>query len=344
MKKLINDKSGIVAEMIDGFVAAFPGLVARGRNPRMVVRAAPQISADEKVSIVIGNGSGHEPIAMGFVGEGLLDANIVGDVFAAPSPELILEGLREVTGRAGTILLISQHSGDVINGNAAVLMAEDAGLKVSPLLMYDDISSAPKGREEERRGAPGTIFIYKILGAAAEERLALEPLLRLGEQVRERTRTLAAAVGPGISPLSGEPMFTLPNDEVFVGMGVHGEPGMGRLKTGAVRDLVAHMVGALLDDRPIERGETVVVLVNGAGGTSLMELLIVFREVDRLLGAMGIRIVAPVVGELVTTQEMAGFSISIFSPTTDMLRLWCAPSVSPYFPIIGPGIGRGVQA
>ena len=342
MKKLVNEGNRIVDDMIDGFVAAFPGVVARGLNSRVVRRARPAPS-ESKVSILIGNGSGHEPIAMGFVGEGLLDANVVGDIFAAPSPDLILEGLREVTGAAGSILLISQHSGDVINGNAAVAMALDEGLKVAPLLMYDDISSAPKGREDERRGAPGTIFIYKILGAASERAVPLQDLLALGEDVRSRTRTLAAALGPGVSPLSGQPMFVLPDDEVFIGMGVHGEPGMGRMKNGFVRDLVAHMVRSLLEDRPVASGEEVVVLVNGAGGTSLMELLIVFREVNVLLEQAGLRVVAPLVQELVTTQEMAGVSISIFTPTSEMLRLWCAPSSAPYFPKIlqPPALGGG---
>lgn len=335
MKKLINESNRIVDDMIDGFVAAFPGLVARGLSPRVVRRANPAPS-DRKVSILIGNGSGHEPIAMGFVGEGLLDANVVGEIFAAPSPDLILDGLRETTGAAGSILLISQHSGDVINGSAAVAMARDEGLNVAPLLMYDDISSAPKGREDERRGAPGTIFIYKILGAAAETGLPLEDLVALGEDVRGRTRTLAAALGPGISPLSGQPMFELPDDEVFIGMGVHGEPGMGRMRNGPVRELVAHMVRSLLDDRPVSAGEEVIVLVNGAGGTSLMELLIVFREVNALLEQAGLRIVAPLVHELVTTQEMAGVSISIFTPTPRMLQFWTAPSATPYFPAILP--------
>ena len=209
MKKLYNDKARMVDDMIDGYVAAFPSIVSRGRHPR-VVRRKKLRTHDEKVAILIGNGSGHEPIAMGFVGEGLLDANIVGDVFTAPSPDLILEGLEEVVGSPGAILLISRHEGDVINGNAAALMAQDDGLDVRPLLMYDDVSSAPKGSEDERRGAAGTLFIYKILGAASEANLSIDELLALGEDVRGRTRTLGAAVAPGISPVTGELCSTYP--------------------------------------------------------------------------------------------------------------------------------------
>ncbi len=333
MKKLFNSADRMVDDMIDGFVAAFPDIVARGVHSRVVRRASPR-PADRKVSLLIGNGSGHEPIAMGFVGPGVLDANVVGDVFTAPPPELILQGITDVTGAAGSILLISRHEGDVINGNGAVMLAEDEGLKVRPLLMYDDVSSAPKGEEDQRRGAPGTMFIYKILGAAAETGMPLEPLVALGEEVRARTRTLAAAVAPGISPLTGAPMFDLPDDEIFIGMGVHGEPGVGRHKVGPLRDLVGHMVEVILADRPIQSGTPTVILVNGAGGTTLMELLTVYREVGTILDARGVPHSSPMVGTFVTTQEMGGFSISLLTPSDEMLQFWRAPSTTPYFPAI----------
>lgn len=331
MKKLFNSKDQMVDDMIDGFVAAFPGTVARGAHPRVVRRAR---LSPGKVALLIGNGAGHEPIAMGFVGRGLLDANVVGDVFAAPSADLIFEGIREVTGPAGTVLLISRHEGDVINGMGAAMMAEDAGLRVSPLLMYDDISSAPKGEEQDRRGAAGTIFIYKVLGAAAEAGLALDDLVALGEDVRARTRTLGVALGPGTSPLTGKPMFSLPADEVFIGMGVHGEPGAGRRKLEPVRDLVRFMLARLLQDRAIAAGTPTVVLVNGSGGTTQMELLTVFGEVAAGLAARGIAQLSPMVGSYSTTQETAGFSISLFTPTPAMLGFWQAAHGAPCFPAI----------
>lgn len=333
MKKLFNTKERMVDDMIDGFIAAYPGIVARGENPRVLRRAAPR-PRDEKVALLIGNGCGHEPIAMGFVGEGLLDANVVGDVFAAPPPDLILEGIEEVTGDAGAVLLISRHEGDVINGNAAAMMAEDDGLKVRPLLMYDDISSAPKGQEDERRGAAGTMFIYKILGAAAETGMGLDDLVSLGEDVRARTRTLGAAVSPGTSPLTGELMFTLPEDEIYIGMGVHGEPGVGRRKVGPVADLVSFMVEELLEDRPIESGTETVALINGSGGTTLMELLTIYGEVASILSSRDIPAISPMIGSYSTTQEMGGFSISLFTPTSEMLDYWQVPHTSPHFPHI----------
>lgn len=333
MKKLYNSKETMPDDMIDGFVAAYPDIVMRGASPR-VVRRKTLRTKDGKVALLIGNGCGHEPIAMGFVGEGLLDANVVGDVFAAPASDAILEGIEEVCGDAGAILLISRHEGDVINGNGAAMMAQDDGLNVQPLLMYDDISSAPKGEEEDRRGAAGTMFIYKILGAAAEQGMGIDDLMVLGVDVRSATRTLGAAVSPGVSPLTGELMFTLPDDEIFIGMGVHGEPGVGRRKVGPVKELVAYMLGALLEDGPIASGTPTVVLVNGSGGTTMMELLTVYGEVAQQLGALGINPVAPMIGSYSTTQEMGGFSISLFTPTQQMLDLWRAPHKAPHFPHI----------
>jgi dihydroxyacetone kinase-like protein len=332
MKKLFNSRDTMVEDMIAGFAAAFPGQVARGTHPRLVRRARAKDAG--KVTLLIGNGCGHEPIAMGFVGDGMLDGNVVGDVFAAPSADLILAGLREVSGPAGTVLLISRHEGDVINGMEAAMMASDQGLNVRPLWMYDDISSAPRGQEEDRRGAAGTLFVYKILGAAAEEGMDLDAVLALGEAVRDATRTLGAALTPGVSPLTGRTMFTLPEDEVYIGMGVHGEPGVGRRKVEPLRDLVGFMMTALMDDRPIDAGATVAVIVNGSGGTTMMELLSVYGEVSRWLSERDITAVSPAIGSLSTTQEMGGFSISILTPDEDMLRLWRAPQATPCFPVI----------
>ncbi len=331
MKKLFNAKDTMPDDMIDGFIAAYPSLVTRGDTPR-VVRRTHLRTKDGKVALLIGNGCGHEPIAMGFVGVGLLDANVVGDVFAAPSPDAILDGLEEVTGDAGAILLISRHEGDVINGNTAAMLAQDDGLNVLPLLMYDDISSAPKGQEEERRGAAGTIFIYKVLGAAAEDGMQIDDLMALGQEVRAATRTLGVAVSPGISPLTGKPMFTLPDDEVFIGMGVHGEPGVGRRKMGPVKDLVAFMIAELLEDRSIAPGTPTVALINGSGGTTMMELLTIYAVTAACLEGSGITPVSPMIGSYSTTQEMGGFSISLFTPSPEMLKFWRAPHGAPHFP------------
>lgn len=334
MKKLFNSAETMVDDMLDGFVTAYPQVKRGISDPRVIIRDSNAKNPDEKVTLLIGNGSGHEPIAMGFVGQGVLDANVVGDVFAAPSADLILDGITEVTGEAGSILLISQHSGDMINGRAATMMAQDDGINVLHLPMYDDISAAPPERKHDRRGAPGTMFIYKILGAAAEEGIALQELFDLGEAVRDRIVTLAAAVSPGVSPLTGLPMFSLPEDEIFLGMGVHGEPGVGRVKVGPIRELVALMIEKLLADRPIAKGGRACVIVNGMGGTTMMEQLTIWNETRAQLATRGITAIAPMIGSYVTTQEMGGFSISLFEPTDAMLAYWCAPSNTPSFPAI----------
>lgn len=332
MKKLINHRDTMVTDMIAGYLAAYPGQVAAGAHPRLVRRAVPKDAA--RVRLMIGNGCGHEPIAMGFVGAGMLDGNMVGDVFAAPSSDLILAALRELATPAGVILLISRHEGDVINGMEAALQAADEGLRVVPFWMYDDISSAPRDRADDRRGAAGTLFVYKILGAAAEVGRDLDALLTLAADVRARTVTLGAALNPGISPLTGLAMFTLAADEVYVGMGVHGEPGVARRKVEPVRDLVAFLLDRLLADLDPPKGQTLIPLVNGAGGTTMMELLTVYAEVAAGLAARGFRAVSPCIGSLSTTQEMAAFSVSLLSATDDMLALWRAPQATPHFPVI----------
>lgn len=329
MKKLMNHPDRMVADMIEGYTAAYGDYVAMAANPRVIIRRQPK--EQNKVGLVIGNGCGHEPIAMGWVGHGMLDANAVGEIFAAPPPDLILDAIREADHGAGVLLLISRHSGDVINGEMALELAHLENLNVEALLMYDDISSAPKGREEDRRGAPGTTFIYKLVGALAEEGASLAELKTLGERVRDNTRTLAAAIAPGISPVTGKAMFSLPEDEIFLGMGVHGEPGLKSIKVKAADEIVVEMMEALLGDLPFKAGDEVLVFVNGMGSTTLMELFIVHRAVTKQLSEHRVSAYRPLVGEYITTQEMAGFSISLCRCDAEMKRLWDAPSSVPFF-------------
>ncbi len=329
MTKIVNSPERIVDEMLDGYVAAYGDYVARAANPRVIVRATPKERG--KVGMVIGNGSGHEPIAMGWVGHGMLDANAVGDVFTAPSPDVTLDGIRAADRGAGVLLLVSQHAGDVINAEIAVDLATEEGLVVEPLFMYDDIASAPKGQEDERRGGPGTMFVYKLVGARAEEGAALDELKALGERVRDATRTLSAAVKAGTSPISGQPTFELPENEIFLGMGVHGEAGFRRIGSAPADDIVDAMLEGILEDMPFGRGDEVLTFVNGAGGTTLMELLIIERRLAHVLEARGMRSHRPLVGEYVTTQEMAGFSISLCRAEAEFKRLWDAPARVPFF-------------
>lgn len=328
MKKLINAPETLVDDMLEGYAAAYGDLVRCQPGSRIVLRAQPK---SRGVGLVIGNGSGHEPIAMGWVGHGMLDANAVGDVFTAPGPDLIVEALRRANPGEGCLLLISNHAGDVMNGELAVEMAREEGIQIEPLIMYDDISSAPKGRESERRGAPGTMFIYKIVGARAEEGANLEELRSLGEAVRDATRTLSVAVSPGTSPLTGDAMFYLESDEIFIGMGVHGEAGFKKQKIAPAHEVVRTMAEAILEDLPFQSGDEVLAFVNGAGGTTLGELLIVYRELEGVLSERNIRPYRPLVGTFITTQEMGGMSISLCRVSDEFKRLWDASVRVPFF-------------
>ena len=331
MKKMLNEVDHAVDEMIAGYVAAFPSRVTKdGSEGRVLKRATPK--APGKVALVIGNGSGHEPIAMGWVGEGLLDANAVGDIFAAPAPELVAEAVSVADTGGGVLLLISNHSGDIINGEAGADLARAAGHEVEILVMYDDISTAPREEAEFRRGAPGTTFIYKLCGALAEQGASLGEVKRFGEKVRNATATLGASLKGGVSPLTGEVMFTLPEEEVFIGVGVHGEPGMARMPAGKSDDIVDFMVEKLLADLPFVKGDEVFVLVNGMGATTLMELLIIYRRLAMRLEEAGVALAdEPLIGSYVTTQDTSGFSISLLRADDEMRRLWRAPDNAPFY-------------
>ena len=327
--KLLNDPADAVDEMIEGFVAAFPNRVARIPGRRIVTRATPKPRG--YAALVIGNGSGHEPIAMGWVGAGLLDANAIGPIFTAPTPDLIAEAIAAADRGGGVLLLISHHEGDRIGGEMGAALARYAGHRVETLLMYDDVASAPKGRESDRRGAPGTAFVYKVVGAALEEGWPLAAARALGERVRDGTRTLSVAAAGGTSPVSGQAMFTLPEGEVFLGMGVHGEPGFARMSADAVDAIVERMMDGILTDGGYERGCRLLVFVNGAGGTSLMELLVATRAVLSHLDARGFQVLRPLIGSYVTTQETKGFSVSVCRADDDVARFWTAPSDAPFF-------------
>lgn len=329
MKKLVNRNADLVEEMIQGYISAYGDYVERLEDDWILKRRKPKESG--KVGVVIGNGSGHEPIAVGWIGFGLLDANAVGDVFAAPPAERIARAIRSVDTGAGVLLLISNHSGDVINGEMAVELAQAQGTKVEPLIMYDDVSSAPKGDESSRRGGPGTMFVYKLVGAAAEQGRSLEEILDLGTRVRDATRTLSAALAPGTSPLTGQGMFDLPDDEVFIGMGVHGEPGFSRLKMAEANEIIKVMCDGILADLPFVEGDEVLGFVNGSGGTTLMELFIAYRALNFQLVERGIGDYKPLVGEYVTVQETAGFSISLCRIEAEFKELWDYPTAAPFF-------------
>ncbi len=330
MKKIINIKENIVDDMLNGYVKAHSDRVKFATtNNRIILRKNSK--KNNKIPLLIGNGSGHEPIAVGWVGEGLLDGNIVGDIFAAPSGDQIYEGIKLFKSYPGIILLISNHSGDLMNGEMAIELAKDENINAKSLIMYDDIASAPKGKEHERRGGAGTTFIYKILGALSEKGENLDSLIAMGEKIRDNTRTLSVAISSGISPISGKKIFEIDDDEIFIGMGVHGESGYGRQKIDNSEKIVSIMLNKIFDDFKFSSGDIVIPFINGSGATTLMELLIIFNDLEKYLTKYNVKIFKPLVNEYITTQESGGFSISLLKSNDEMRNLWNTDSSAPYF-------------
>jgi phosphoenolpyruvate---glycerone phosphotransferase subunit DhaK len=327
-KKLINRPENILAEMLQGFALAYPDIVRRTDNG-LIVRRKPK--AEGKVGLVIGNGSGHEPAMIGLVGEGLFDVNIPGEIFAAPGSERIVEGIRAADRGAGVLVCVSHHAGDLLNAEMALELCQAQGIRnVDMVILYDDISSAPKGCEPERRGTAGLFFVWKMLGAYAETTTTLADCKAIAEKIRDNTRTLGMALSPCASPITGQVMFELPEDEIEVGMGVHGEVGMGRQKFVSADETIDLMLPRVIDDLPFKAGDEVLVLLNNSGSMTLMELFILYRRVAERLEQAGIGVYKSWIGPYATTQEMAGFALSLCRVDEQLKQLWDAPANGAY--------------
>jgi dihydroxyacetone kinase-like protein len=275
MKKCINKPENLVAELLEGYTLAFPEKVKlEGEN--LVVRAYPKEIG--KVALVTLGGSGHEPGLSGFVGKGLLDVSVPGEIFAAPGPQKCLDAIKRADRGGGVLFVVLNHAGDVLTANLTMEMALKAGLKAKMILVHDDIASGPIEKPEERRGLVGFLPVIKIAGAAAEEGRSLEDVVALAQQMSRSMRTLAVAFNPATHPITGDAMFELAEDEMSIGVGQHGEVGIERLKMKNADSIADLILQKLLDDLAVKMGEELLVLVNGAGATTYMELFIVFRR------------------------------------------------------------------
>jgi dihydroxyacetone kinase-like protein len=282
------------------------------------------------VRLVTLGGSGHEPGLSGFVGEGMLDYSVAGEIFAAPGAPKVIETLRlACAGSSSALLVVLNHAGDVLSSNIAMQAAEREGLPVKMVLTHEDISSGPD--PEERRGLVGFLPVYKVAGAAAEQGASLDQVVEIAERMERNMRTLAVAVRTATHPSTGHPIFDLGDDEMEIGMGQHGEAGTGRMQLKSADETAAIMLQMLLDDLNVSAGEKLLVLVNGAGATTLMELLIVFRRVAQILEGKQIELVRSAVGEFITTQEQAGFQLLIARMDDELIQLWDAPADTPFF-------------
>jgi phosphoenolpyruvate---glycerone phosphotransferase subunit DhaK len=326
MKKFINRPENIVAELLEGFALAHPETV-RLLGSNLVGRAkAKEIG---NVALVTLGGSGHEPGLSGFVGEGMLDISVAGEIFAAPGAPRCLEAIRLADRGAGVLFIVLNHAGDILSANMTMKLAGQEGLKVKELVTHEDIAGGPK--VEDRRGLVGFLPVYKVAGAAAEEGHSLDECFRVAMHMERNTRTLAVALTTATHPSTGQPIFTLLDDEMEIGMGQHGEAGTGRMKLKTADETTEVMLQLLLDDLKVKTGEDLLIVVNGAGATTLMELFIIFRRVHQILEQKNVRLARSKVGEFITTQEQGGFQLMIARMDEELLRLWDAPCKAPYF-------------
>ena len=319
MNKFINSTDNITAELLEGYTMAFSETVKLGAE-NIVVRTNPK--SQDKVAIVAFGGSGHEPAVSGFVGEGMLDASVVGDIFAAPGAQRLFQALQMFKRDAGILLLVLNHSGDVMSGNMAKQLAERAGIKVKSIMTHDDISAGLDAPDEDRRGLAGAIPMYKILGAAAEQGKSLDELIEIGERFNKQIATLAVAMRACTHPQNGATITELPEGMMQIGMGQHGEAGQGGNEPLVSADATAEfMVGQLMKKLDLKSGDNVLLYINGVGSTTLMEQFIVYRAAAKKLQDAGVNVVDSYAGELLTVQEQAGFQMILAKLDDDHMDL-----------------------
>ena len=326
MKKLVNDPADVVRDALVGLALAHPGRLRIEHDQRLVLRAQPPRPG--KVGIVSGGGSGHEPLHSGYVGPGMLDAACCGEIFTSPVPDQILAATRAVDAGAGVLHIVKNYTGDVLNFEMAAEIAAYEGLRVASVVVDDDVAVTDSLYTAGRRGVGLTVLLQKILGAAAEQGRTLDQLVALAEQVIASGRSFGVALTSCTVPTAGRPTFELGSDEIELGIGIHGEPGRERARLGTAADVAETIIAAIMPELE-GRDEPMVVLVNGMGGTPLIELYVMFGEVARLLEARGITIARSLVGNHITALEMSGCSVTFLRAGDEMLALWDAPVNTP---------------
>ncbi|MHC4198122.1 MAG: dihydroxyacetone kinase subunit DhaK [Planctomycetota bacterium] len=329
MKKLINDPNNAVPEMLEGFAAAYPGHVRLLDGHNVVIRKDSPVTG--KVALVSGGGSGHEPAHAGYVGRGMLDAACAGDVFTSPNVEQILAAIRHVNGGSGVLLIIKNYTGDVLNFEMAMELAVDEGIPVDKIIVNDDVSVDDSVRTAGRRGIAGTIFIHKIAGARAQAGGSLDEVRNSAELALKNLRSMGMALSPSTVPVAGKPTFTLADDEMEIGMGIHGEPGVRRTKILTADEVARALLENIAADLALNSGDEVALMTNGLGATPVMELYIMHRAATALLREMGVGIFAGYVGEFMTSLEMGGCSLSVLRLNDKLKSLLSAPSDAPAF-------------
>lgn len=327
MKKLVNDVHDVVKESLEGFEAAHADTIKVHFEPDYIVRAEPK--DDGKVGLVSGGGSGHEPLHGGFVGYGMLDAAVPGAVFTSPTPDPIVEATKAADRGAGVLHIVKNYTGDVLNFETAAELCEMEDIEVATVVVNDDVAVEDSLYTAGRRGVAGTFLVEKIAGAAAERGDDLQSVTAIAQAVNDNCRSMGLALGPCTVPHAGKPSFDLGETEVEMGIGIHGEPGYRRTEMKTADELAAELYEKVKVDLPFEKGDDIIVLVNGMGGTPLSELYIVNRKVQQLMKDDGLNAVRTVVGDYVTSLEMPGCSLTFLRVQDDMLELFDAPTNTP---------------
>lgn len=332
MKKFINKPEDLTKELLEGFASAHGNLVSLTPD-NMVVNK--KLDSADRVTIVTLGGSGHEPALSGYVGEGMVDISVVGDIFAAPGPQACFDAVKKADKGKGVLFVVLNHAGDMLTGNLTMKQIEKEGLHVKKVVTQEDISNAPRENEDDRRGLVGCIPTYKVAGAAAAEGKSLEEVAAIAQRFADNMATLAVAARGASHPTTGSMLADLGEDEIEIGMGQHGEGGGGRQPLKTADETAEIMLNALLSDLSVKSGEKLMLILNGAGATTHMELFIVYRRCEQLLKEKNIEIVANYVGEMLTVQEQAGFQMFIARMDDELLRLWNAPCDTPYLTKLG---------
>ena len=328
MKKIINAIPDIVTEMLDGVAAAHPETLRRLEGQSVIVRK--EIRSD-KVTLVSGGGSGHEPAHAGYVGTGMLDAAVAGEVFTSPTPDRIKAAIDAVRSDAGTLLIVKNYSGDVMNFEMAAELAETDGVKTRSVIVNDDVAVENSTYTTGRRGIAGTVFVHKIAGALAERGANLDAVAAVAQKVVDNVRSMGFALSPCTVPANGRPGFDLGDGEMEFGLGIHGEPGVRRAPVENADSLAKNLLAVIFDDLPFRRGDRVAVLINGLGGTPLMELYILNRSVAALCRERGLAVAKTYVGNFMTSLEMTGASVSLLRLDPELESLLADPSDAPAF-------------
>ena len=329
MKKIINEPSNFVDESIDGLIKSHPNVYSLAEDNSRVIKRAKKSS--NKVGLVTGGGSGHLPVFTGYVGEGLLDTCAIGSVFASPSVDQIASAIRNADNGNGVLCILGNYGGDVMNFEMACEIVKDEGVNTKTIIVADDIASASLEEKEKRRGIAGMIFVFKVAGGFAETGASLEEVFKLANETNNNIRTLGVALSPCILPEAGKPTFEIGKDEIEIGMGIHGEPGISREKLKSANDLTDDICSRIFDDFKLGDNDEISLMINSLGATPLEELYIVSRRVIENINKNKTKIYKNYVGRYATSMEMAGMSVTVLKLNENIKKNLIAPSNCPFW-------------